>query len=195
MRKKSLFPPQAAEKQSTHSLDLVHGEETAPWPSLVISSLSLMNGPDFLSFLKIASDITCTWWSCEGTGWSSSDSAWQSWGSGTSSSALGRAAGPCVCPGRHFLSSRGWAASGVAHLTGMSSLFSQCLLSSLSSPASFPSTLKAAQRWGSCVQCASARCFHRGWYLNEAKTWDIHSHSLSKVSIKLPWGKREFPSI
>ena len=176
MRKKSLFPPQEPEKQSTHLLDLVHGEKTALWPFPVISSLSLTTGPGFLSFLKIASDITCTWWSCEGTGWSSSDSEWQSWGSGASSSALGRAAGPCGCPGRHFLSSTGWAASGVAHLICTSSLFSQRLLSSLSSPASFPSTLEAAQRWGSCVQYASSRCFHRGRYLNEAKT---HRHSFT----------------
>ena len=178
MRKKSLFPPQAPEKQSTHSSDLVHGEETAPWPLPVISSLSLMTGPGFLSFLKTASDITCTWWSCEGTGWSSWDSEWQSWGSGTSSSALGRAAGPCACPGRHFLSSTGWAASGVAHLICTSSLFSQRLRSSLSSPASFPSTLEAAQRWGSGVQCASARCFHRGQCLNEAKTRHSFTQSI-----------------
>lgn len=174
MRKKSLYPPQAPEKQFIHLLDLVHGEETAQWPFPVISSLSLMIGPGSLSFLKIASDIICTWWSCEGTWWSSSDSEWQFWGSGMSSSALGHASGPCGCLGHHSLFARGWEASGFDHLICTSSLFSQCLLSSLSSPASFPSALEAARRWGSRAQCASARSFHRVRYLHKAKPRDIH---------------------
>lgn len=169
MRKKSLYPPQVPEKQFTHSLDLVCCEEIAQWPFPVISSLFLLIGPGSLSFLKIASDIICTWWSCEGTWWSSSGSEWQFWGSGMFSSASAHALSPSGCLGRHFLFSTGWAVSESAHLICMPSPSSQCLPWSLSSLASFPSGCGAAQRWGLRVQCAAVRCFHTGRYLHQAK--------------------------
>lgn len=188
--KEIIVPPQVPEKQFTHPSDLVHGEETARWPFMVISSLFLLIGPGSLSFLKIASDTICTSWSCEGTWWSFSDSEWPFWESGMFSGALMHASGPSECPGRRSLFSTGWAASGSAHLICTPSLFFQCLLLWLSSLASSPSTCGAARRSGLRGLCAFARCFRRGRYLLRAKAQrDIHITSVLLMPPQVPEAK------